>query len=407
MQCGLLGCGLSHSYSPMIHGYFGDYSYDLFDLQPDALDGFLQSGNFRGLNVTSPYKKAILPYCAELTDCARLLGSVNTIVRDADGKLLGHNTDYFGFQYLLKKSNLDVSGKKVLILGSGGASNTAVHVLTEAGAKSVVVSRTGENNYKNLFRHTDAAVIVNATPVGMFPKTGESPIDISLFPCLEGVIDLIYNPARTKLLMDAEDRGLIACNGLWMLVAQAQESSELFQNISVDRNMISVVHDHLQKKMLNTVLIGMPGSGKTSIGKMLAQVTGKAFVDSDEEIEKAAGKSIPEIFRDLGESGFREMEANILSELGKRSGQVIATGGGCVMTPVNYRHLHQNAKIIRLERSLDSLPTSGRPLSQSQDLCDMYRLREPLYRIFADHTVHNNATIQETVHQIVALEEQL
>ena len=296
MRCGLLGEKLKHSYSPQIHGYLGSYSYELFEKTPDELSSFLKNGNFSALNITIPYKKAVLPFCDELSDCARKLGAVNTIVRRADGTLIGHNSDYFGFKSMLNRSGLSVAGKKVLVLGSGGASATVIAVLTECGASVVVISRTGVNNYNNISQHFDASVIVNTTPVGMYPDTDHSPLDLKLFQNLEGVLDVVYNPARTKLLQDAEKHGLITQNGLWMLVAQAKESAEWFTGQKIDDNEIAMVHRILRKQMENIVLVGMPGCGKTTVGRQIALQLDKRFVDTDEEIVKLAEMSIPEIF---------------------------------------------------------------------------------------------------------------
>ena len=224
MKCGLLGRKLGHSYSPQIHALLGNYSYQLFEKEPEEIGDFLKNGDFTGLNVTIPYKKEVIPFLDELSPAAARLGAVNTIVR-RDGKLIGHNTDYFGFRRLVQESGLQVAGKKVLVLGSGGASSTAVAVLQELGAKVTVISRSGENNYENLDRHADAAVIANTTPVGMYPNTGKSALSLDGFPRLEGVLDAVYNPARTQILLDAERRGLAAVNGLWMMVAQAKELS--------------------------------------------------------------------------------------------------------------------------------------------------------------------------------------
>ena len=224
IKCGLLGRKLAHSYSPQIHSQFGNYSYALFEKEPEEIEGFLKNGDYTGINVTVPYKKAVLPFLDEVSPVAKRLGAVNTVIR-TDGKLIGHNTDYFGFQAMVKSSGLDVAGKKVLVLGSGGASNTARAVLEELGSRVVVISRSGEDNYQNLHLHKDASIIVNTTPVGMYPDTESSPVDLAQFPILEGVLDVIYNPARTKLLMDAQDRGLVAVNGLLMLVAQAKEAA--------------------------------------------------------------------------------------------------------------------------------------------------------------------------------------
>ena len=403
MRCGLLGQKLGHSYSPQIHRSLGGYTYSLFEREPDDLAAFLRNGDFDGINVTIPYKKAVIPYCDRLSETAEKLGAVNTIVRRDDGRLVGHNTDYFGFSYMVQLSGLAIAGKKALVLGSGGASVTAVAVLKELDAQAVVISRTGKDNYENLQKHADAAIIVNATPVGMYPQTGHSPIDLGLFPNLEGVLDLIYNPARTALLMDAEERGLVAMNGLWMLVAQAKESAKWFTGEAISNDQIRQIHDTLQMQMRNIVLIGMPGCGKTTVGKLLADRLGRTFVDADTCIVEKAGMPIPEIFAKFGESGFRKIESEVLAQLGMQSGLIIATGGGCVTVSDNYRSLHQNGRIVWLRRSIDYLPTEGRPLSQTQNLLQMYEVRKPLYARFSDYTADNNGTAAQTAEAVAAL----
>lgn len=402
MQCGLLGRKLSHSYSPQIHNALADYDYRLFEVEPENLDAFFNDTPFSGINVTIPYKKAVIPYCSELSECAQKLGSVNTIVRRADGNLIGHNTDYFGFRSMLEKCGLSVNNKKVLVLGSGGASATVVAVLAECGAIPVVISRFGENNYSNLHIHADASVIVNATPVGMFPDVDKSPIDLQAFPKLEGVLDLIYNPARTKLLLQAEQMGLVTENGLWMLVAQAKESAQWFCSQPIDDAIITSIHQKLQQHMENLILVGMPGCGKSTVGPILAEKLHKTFVDADGEIIKAAGMPIPKIFESSGEPGFRKIETQVLEQLGKRSGLVIATGGGCVTREENYAHLHQNGTIIWLKRDLDQLPTEGRPLSKVGELDKMYAVRKHLYKKFADFSIENNCDPMAVADRIIS-----
>lgn len=390
LRCGLLGEKLGHSYSPRIHSLLGDYAYSLYEKSPAELDDFLKNGAFDGLNVTIPYKKAVVPYCRELSQAARHIGSVNTIVCRADGSLYGDNTDYTGFLYLLDRSGLKASGKKCLVLGSGGASLAVVAALRDRGAETVVISRSGPDNYENLDRHKDARIIVNATPVGMYPNVGKAALDVGRFPELEGVLDLIYNPARTKILLDAERLGLVTGNGLSMLVAQAHRAAELFTGETIDPQKIETIWARLCREMENVILVGMPGCGKSTVGKALAQKLGREFRDVDQMIAERAGCSIPEIFAREGEQGFRARETEILGELGKQSGLVIATGGGCVTRAENDPLLHQNGTIYFLERELSKLPKEGRPLSQKNDLETMYEARLPQYRRFADRTIDND-----------------
>lgn len=402
MKTGLLGRKLGHSYSPQIHSLLGNYSYELFEKEPEEIGNFLTNGDFDAINVTIPYKQDVIPYCKELSDAARRIGAVNTIVRQPDGSLIGHNTDYFGFLSTLQRSGLSISGKKAVIIGSGGASKPVKAALDDLGADTVVISHK-ENTPENLAHHKDASVLVNATPVGMYPHNGISPVELDLFPNLEGVFDLIYNPARTKLMMDAAQRGLTVIGGLWMLVAQAKEASEWFTGITISSNVIEPIYRALSSQMENIVLIGMPGSGKSTIGKALAERLGREFADADCEIAKAAGMTIPQIFAQSGESGFRQIETEVLTELSKRSGLVISTGGGCVTQDRNYPLLHQNSKIFCLTRNLDQLPTDGRPLSQKGNLEEMYRIRKPMYERFADHLIDNNGDLDETVSQIISI----
>ena len=400
MKCGLLRRKLGHSYSPQIHAFLGEYPYTLFEKEPEDIENFLTSGDFTAINVTIPYKKVVIPYCSTLTDCARRMNAVNTIIRQSDGSLLGHNTDYFGFTSMVHHSGLNPNGKKAIVLGSGGASNTAVIALEDMGAEVIVISHK-ENTTENLLQYKDAKVIVNATPVGMYPNNGNTPVNLDLFPQLEGVLDMIYNPARTKLLLDAEKRGLIAENGLWMLVAQAKEAAEWFLNQPLSDTLIKEIHQALTCEMENITLIGMPGCGKTHIGRILAQRLGKEFVDVDKYIEDMAGISIPQIFSESGEEVFRRLETEALDQLGKCSGLVIATGGGCVTRSINYPLLHQNSKIVWIQREIESLATDGRPLSQSGQLQAMYEVRSPLYEAFSDHIISNNATPNDAAELII------
>ncbi|MBR3955708.1 MAG: shikimate kinase [Clostridia bacterium] len=393
-RAGLIGHKLSHSFSPQIHAELADYEYKLFELEPDEVGAFLQNGNFDATNVTIPYKKEVMPYLTEISGEAQKIGSVNTITRTAKG-LKGDNTDYFGFLYMLKKSGIAVKNKKCLVLGSGGASVTVCAVLKDMGADVVVISRSGEDNYENLDRHKDAAVIVNTTPVGMYPNTGLSPVDLTVFPVLEGVLDLIYNPARTQLLLDAQKLHIPCINGLSMLCAQAKKACELFLNTQIDDSEIDRITAKIASDSENIILIGMPGCGKSTAGKALAEMTDRQFVDTDEIIEQKAGMPIPDIFAKYGEVHFRTLEHEAVCECAKKSGLVLATGGGVIKTKENYNCLHQNGKVIWLQRDVNLLATDGRPLSQQSGVFKLYEERKPLYEYFCDIAVQcdTDATI--------------
>ena len=400
MKCGLLGRKLGHSYSPQIHSFLGNYTYSLFEKEPEEVENFLKSGDFSAINVTIPYKKTVIPYCNAISPCAERMGAINTIVRQPNGTLLGHNTDYFGFSAMIHHSGLDPKDKKVLVLGSGGASNTAVAVLEDLGAMVTVIPHA-DNTPENLITHQDAKIIVNATPVGMFPGNGTAPVDLSLFPELEGVLDMIYNPARTKLLLDAERRGLIAENGLWMLVAQAKEAAEWFQSKALPDSVIAEIHRNLSLEMENIVLIGMPGCGKTCIGKLLAELLNREFADTDEAIVEKDGRPIPQIFSESGEEYFRKLETEVLADFCKKSGLVISTGGGCVTRPENYPLLHQNSRVFQIQRPVSFLATEGRPLSSKNSLQAMYIARKPLYEAFANHTIRNDTNPEAAAKRII------
>ena len=402
LKCGLLGQKLGHSYSPAIHGMLADYDYQLFEREPEQLEDFLKNGPWDGINVTIPYKKAVLPYCAELSDTARRIGSVNTIVRRPDGSLYGDNTDAYGFESLVKKSGIDVRGKKALVLGSGGASVTVVAVLKMLGAESVtVISRGGEDNYDNLPKHADARIIANTTPVGMYPNNGQAAVDLAQFPQCEGVLDVVYNPARTALLLQAEKLGIPCAGGLYMLVAQAKRSSELFTGRSIPDSEIGRIEKLLSGQMKNIVLVGMPSSGKSTLAAALGERLGRPVYEADALIEQEAGMDIPAIFAQYGEGHFRALETEVLSRLGKLSGAVISTGGGCVTREENYDLLHQNGTILWLQRGTEKLDKTGRPLSLKNDLNEMYQKREPMYRRFADAAVDNNGSVEAALAQIL------
>lgn len=400
MRCGLLGRKLSHSYSPQIHGMLGSYPYGLFEKEPDELEDFLENGNFLGLNVTIPYKKTVIEYCDSLSPCAERLGAVNTLVR-RDGKLIGHNTDYYGFGSMVDRCGVPFQGKKALVLGSGGASATAVGVLNDLGAKVTVISRSGPDNYTNLHRHADASLIVNTTPVGMYPEVEGTPIDLDGFPQLECVLDLIYNPANTRLLQAAQARGIPCQNGLWMLVAQAKESAEWFTGNSISDNEICRIYNAIRYQSENITLIGMPGCGKSTVGKLLAEQLGRTFIDTDAMVEAAVGMPIPDIIKQQGEPAFRLLETEAISQACLHHGAVIATGGGCVTKPENYPYLHQNGWIFWLQRDINVLPTDGRPLSQCNSLEQLFQTRKTMYEAFCDRAFDNNEKPEITAEAIV------
>ncbi len=401
MKCGLLGEKLGHSYSPQIHAELADYEYLLYEKAPEEVKDFVRYGDWHGLNVTIPYKKTVIPFCDELTELAKSIGSVNTLLRRTDGSILGDNTDAFGFETLLRSASCDPAGKKALVLGTGGASATVCACLNRQGAKVITVSRSGETNYSNVYDHQDAALVVNATPLGMYPKNGEKAVDLKKFPLLEAVLDVVYNPARTALLLQAEELDIPCAGGLRMLVAQGVRASEIFLGHSHPAAETDRILSKLSAQMQNIILIGMPGSGKSTIASLLAEKLKRKAVEADEEIEKAAGKTIPEIFASEGEEGFRLRETEVLRELGKQSGLVISTGGGCVTRSENYPLLHQNGTMIRIQRDLNRLAREGRPLSVNADLNKMAAVRNPMYERFADITVDNNGTPEETVQEIL------
>ena len=371
MKCGLLGKTLRHSYSPAIHAQLGDYDYELFEKKESELAAFLESGDWDGINVTIPYKKAALPFCDTLSEEARRTGSVNTLVRRG-GQVFGDNTDVAGFKALAEASGLSFGGKKALVLGSGGASAAVC-----------------------------AALIVNATPLGMFPGNGTSPLDPESFEACEAVFDVVYNPARTALMLRAEELGIPCFGGLRMLVAQARRSSEDFTGETIPDAVLEPIQRSLEKEMRNVILIGMPGCGKSTLASRLSAVTGRPYRDSDSLVEERTGRRVRDILVQDGEESFRMLETAALRELGKLSGQIISTGGGCITRTENYPLLHQNGIILWIRRDLSRLPRTGRPLSQGGDLMDMYRHREPLYRFFADEEIDNNASPEDALRQIL------
>lgn len=395
--CGLLGRKLGHSWSVPIHEALGCEGYRLIELEPEELAPFLRRADIGGLNVTIPYKRDVMPLCGEIDPAAADIGSVNTIVRGADGVLRGYNTDIDGFIYMARRAGITLAGKKVVVLGTGGASLTAQAAARRAGAQEIaVISRSGPDNYGNLHRHAGAEVLVNTTPVGMYPGNGAAPVDLTAFPQCRGVLDVVYNPRRTALLLQAEELGIPCCDGLPMLVAQAKRAEEHFTGRAIPDSENERILSQLRREMGNIVLIGMPGCGKSTVGRLLSDLTGREAVDIDQQIALRAGCSIPEIFARGGEAEFRALEREETARAGALTGKILLTGGGAVKTPENYGALRQNGRIYHLLRDLGSLPTDGRPLSQGADLQAMWRQREPLYRRFRDVTMDNNGPAEDT-----------
>ncbi len=400
---GLLGRKLGHSYSPAIHAQLGDAAYRCIELEPDQLGEFLKRDDIGGLNVTIPYKRDVLPFCTWTSESVRQIGAANTLVK-RDGKLYAYNTDKPGFMEMTRRSGISVEEAKVLVLGSGGASLAVKAGLSSMGAAQIItISRSGENNYDNISRHYDADVIVNTTPVGMCPKCIQSPLSLQGFRNLRGVLDVEYNPARTGLMLQAEELGIPHASGLTMLVAQAIRSHEIFFDTEVPDEMTDSILRTLRSDSFNIILAGMPGCGKTTVAGELGRLTGREVIDMDEEVVKAAGKSIPDIFQDDGEKVFRDMESEQIARFGAMSGKILSLGGGAVLREENYAPLHQNGRIYFLQRDLSLLGMDGRPLSKdAATLENMYKERLPRYQRFADAEVENSGTPEETARTILS-----
>ena len=403
MNYGLIGKSLVHSFSKNIHRELSDYVYNYYEVNKEDLPSLLNKEDMGGFNVTIPYKQEVIKYCKSLSPSAEKIGSVNTLVYDKSRNITGYNTDYDGFIYLLKRSSIELKGSSVLILGSGGTSLTAKAVASDLGAaKITVVSRRGPMTYENLEHCYDSTVIINTTPVGMYPNNGESLIDLSLFKSCKAVVDVVYNPLKTKLVLQAEALGIKATGGLPMLVAQARTASELFTGETIDDNKVEAIIKSLSKEKENIVLVGMPGCGKSTIGAALAKATGKELIETDVLIEKQEGKTIPEIFEEKGEAYFREVEKAMVASAGKRSGVIISTGGGVILNKENLDPLRQNGRIYFIKRPTNNLSREGRPLSKSLGtLEEMYKIRLPLYLSFSDQVVHNSTTISEITDSIL------
>lgn len=404
---GLIGERLSHSFSPEVHRQFADYDYRLIELPPEAVAPFLAARAFAGLNVTIPYKRTVMPLCDALSPEAERIGSVNTIV-NRGGRLTGYNTDYYGFCRMAEAAGVSFAGEKTLVLGSGGANRTAVAVARDRGASEVwTVSRHGTGkdgviDYDTAYRlHGDAGVIVNTTPVGMYPENGAVPIELGRFPACHGVLDMVFNPLRTALLLEAERLGIPCAGGLTMLVAQGKRAAELFTGAAIDPAREAAAVRAITQARQNLVLIGMPGSGKSTVGRLAAARLGRPFLDLDDEVQRDEGRSPEQIIRTEGEAAFRDAEARAAACVGKAFGQVIAAGGGTVLRQDAMDALRQNARVALLERPLDLLATHGRPLSgDGTGLRRLFAVREPFYRRYADTAVDNTGSAEQTVERL-------
>lgn len=410
MTYGLLGEHLPHSFSKEIHERIADYQYSLIELSRDELDTFLTKKAFNAVNVTIPYKEAVLPYLDEIDDSAKTIGAVNTIV-NKDGRLFGYNTDFGGMRALIRHMNASLQGKKVLILGTGGTSKTALAAARSLNAKEVFrVSRTGRENsltYEEVYEHhTDAEVIINTTPCGMYPKIFDMPIRLGEFQNPETVIDAVYNPLSSMLVATARERGVNASGGLFMLVAQAVLAAEHFMNKKLDTEKITrEIYDEIYFSKKNIVFIGMPGSGKSTVGKAVAARLHREFIDTDERIVEQAG-AITEIFRSHGEKTFRDIETDVIRSLSGVTGKVISTGGGAILRQENVRAMRLNGTLFFLDRPLEDLiPTDDRPLADEKEkIISLYRNRYPLYRAAADTIVSNNASLETVTQRVIASE---
>lgn len=407
MRYGLIGEKLGHSFSKIIHEQLADYTYDLIPVPREELDRFLKEKDFAALNVTIPYKETVIPYLDEIDPSAKAIGAVNTIV-NRSGRLCGYNTDFYGFRYLLEYNGISVHGKKALVLGNGGAAKAVVAVLRALGAKEIFIvyykNAPKTISYEECYeKHSDAEILINATPVGMFPNTEESPIDLRRFSCLESVVDVIYNPLRTQLMLDAEGLGIKSIGGLEMLVAQAKYAVEIFLDKQLPAGSIEKITSSLLRERRNLVIIGMSGAGKTTLGGLSAKRLGKISVDTDEKIVEKIQIPIPAYFEAYGEAAFRERETEILREYSTQNGLVISTGGGIIKNPENIRLLKKNGLIIWLKRPVALLDSGkGRPLAPDPEAtARLYRERLPLYTAAAETVVENDSTIETGLERLI------
>lgn len=412
MRYGLIGEKLGHSFSKIIHEKLADYTYDLIPLSLEELDVFMREKEFSAINVTIPYKETVISYLDEVDPKAAKMGAVNTVVQ-RNGKLFGYNTDYFGFRYMLEHNHIQIAGKKVLVLGRGGASKAVIAVLEDMGAAEIhtIYYKIAEDSisYETCYTlHTDAQVIVNTTPVGMYPNSGHTPIDLTPFTNLEAVADVVYNPLRTRLVLDAEEKGCQAIGGLEMLVGQAKYAVEIFLDQSLPEDSIDVVYKDLMAERRNLVLIGMSGCGKSTLGKLAAEKLGKTFVDTDAEIIKRIGMSIADYFAAYGEDSFRKVESEVVQEISTQNNLVISTGGGVIKNPENIRWLKGNGTVIWIQRDPELLESgNGRPLVPDQEAVRrLYKERLPLYTAAAETIIENDGNEEEALQKILTAFEQ-
>lgn len=408
MEYGCIGEHLGHSFSKEIHNALADYDYQLQELTPEELKVFMTEKNFKAINVTIPYKKDVIPYLHWISDEAKAINAVNTIV-NRDGKLYGYNTDFYGLSGLIERQGVSLSGKKVAILGSGGTSNTAFAVANSMKALSVLrVSRekkAGYITYDELYEaYNDVEIIINTTPCGMYPNIGKSAVELDRLPNVQAVFDAVYNPLLSKLVLDAKEKDITAVGGLYMLVSQAAYAVEKFIDFPVDVEKVEAIFRNLYKEKMNIILIGMPASGKTTVGKALAEKLSKSFADTDDLIIEAAGKPIPEIFAQSGEKAFRQMESNVIFEISKTNKKIIATGGGAVLNKKNIDNLKGNGRVYFIDRPLNMLiTTDDRPLSSNRaDLEKRYNERYSLYTEYANVIIDGSGTVEDVVQRIEA-----
>ncbi len=401
MNYGCIGEHLTHSFSKEIHNLIEDYDYTLKEIKRENLDEFMTKKDFRAINVTIPYKELVIPHIDAISDTAKEIGAVNTVV-NKDGVLYGYNTDFMGMRLMLEKHGIDPKGKKALILGTGGTSKTAKAVLGNMGAREILfVSRNasgGAVSYEDAENiHNDADIIINTTPCGMYPDTAKCPIDIDKFPYLSGVLDAIYNPLRSNLILKAKEKGIKGAGGLYMLVAQAVFAAEKFSGKKYDDNITDNIYKKILSQKENIVLIGMPGCGKSTVGKLLEESTGLKFFDTDAIIEEKAGMSIFDIFEKFGEEYFRDMESEVIKEISNNTGLIIATGGGAILRKENVHNLKKNGKLFFLDRPLkDLVPTSDRPLAKDTDaIKKRYEERYNIYLSCADEVIKVTGNAEE------------